>query len=138
MKITVDVTTLGRKQLWNHCTERHDILGLVCKEAGIKDSEMDHRMCVILKKDDDDDVNTRSLPSELSPFFTETKSWSPISKTYKGSVRFGLNELGLKIADMNDSYVSGGIGDDDALAEWESQVVAALFEGGIGVDWAKL
>ncbi len=95
MKITINVAALGRGQLWNHCTERYDIMGLICKEAGIKDDAMDNRMCVILKKDPKEDINTQTLPDDLSRFFTATKDWNPISKVHKGSFKFGLNELGL-------------------------------------------
>ena len=44
MKVNIDTVTLGRGQLWNHCNERYDIMGLVCKEAGLEDDDMDHRM----------------------------------------------------------------------------------------------
>jgi hypothetical protein len=107
-------------------------MGLACKEAGLDDDDMDHRVCVILKKDPKEDLNTRSLPGELSPFFITAKSWDPISQAYKGSLKFSLNQLGLKIAGLSDALVSGDVED---LDEWKKQVVAALFEGGIGVEW---
>ncbi|MHA2280044.1 MAG: hypothetical protein ACXAC5_04100 [Promethearchaeota archaeon] len=133
MKIKVNIGTLGRGQLWNHCNERYGIMGLVCKEAGLEDDDMDHRMCVILKKDPKEEVNTRTLPDELSPFFVKTKDWNPISPHYKGSLKFSLNELGLRISGMNDALVSGSIGED--VDGWMKRLVALLFEGGVGVEW---
>lgn len=132
MKVNIDVATLGRGQLWNHCNERYGIMGLVCREIGLEDDDMDYRTCVILKKDPKEDINTRKLPDELSTFFVEAKNWEPISQHYKDSLKFILNELGLKIAGLNDALVSGAVEDQD---EWTKQVVAALFEGGVGVEW---
>ena len=133
MKITINTVALGRGQLWNHCNKRYNIMGLIGKEAELEDDDMDHRMCVILKKDPKEDDNTRDLPDELSPFFVTAKNWSPISKHYKGSLKFSLNELGMKVVSLNDSLVSDDVED---LDEWKRQVVATLFEGGVGVEWA--
>lgn len=133
MNIIINTVALGRGQLWNHCNERYSIMGLVGKEAGLEDDDMDHRVCAILKKDPKEDDNTRALPDELSPFFVTAKVWNPISEHYKKSLKFSLNELGLQIAWLNDSMVLGGV---ENLDEWKKQVVATLFEGGIGVEWA--
>jgi hypothetical protein len=136
MKITIDIATLGIKQLWNHCNERYDIMGLVCKEAGLQDDDMDHRTCVILKKDLKEEMNSRDLPAKLSPFFVQEKNWNPVSQSYKGSLKFNLSELGMRIISLNDSLLTSP---EDWYVEgeggWKAQVATALSDGGVDVEW---
>jgi hypothetical protein len=140
MKVFIDRNSLGHGRVWNHCTNRHSLLGMICKEAGLTDEEIDFRMSLVLSKTKEDEKaklpeTSKVLPGTLSPFFTADSSWSPNSNKYKGSKKFKLTDLGVRLENLNDSVVSPGLGAWEATDEWLTQVEVMCAEGGVEVAW---
>ena len=139
MEVNLSLVNRGKGQLWNHCSERHCILGMVCKAAGVEDFEMNHRLSIVFKHQETKDVAgkviktipAKALPEELTSFFEEEKGWAKRTGM-KGSRRYKVNDLGNTVALLNDS----GPG-QVPQAMWEAKVLEVLAYGDIQAIWEK-
>lgn len=123
MQVNINASRLGAKQLWNQHNEKYCTLGAVCKQAGVEDDEMNHRVSIVFKPGEK--TPARDLPEDLKLFFVEDTSWNPVSESYKGSRKFKANTLGQKVIDLNDSRPDG----------WQDQMVETLALGGVELVW---
>ena len=138
MQIDINVKTLGKGQLYNHCNERYDVLGMICKAVGIEDEEMDYRKSITFMNKKENNLDTvKELPKELSPFFSRDNSWNPISTHFKKSHKYRVTELGEKIVALSDSAVDSLTEGWFGLPDWQAELTEALKEGGVEVSWTE-
>jgi len=127
MQLNLDVTRLGRCQLFNPSNEKHCVVGLICKAAGLEDLEMNSRKGLVFIQVDDE-TPPKDLPVELEPFFDEV-AWNPVVKSLKGSRKFMLSTVGNQIANLSDTGLAG------ESANWQEQITDVLASNNVEATW---
>ena len=136
MQVEVNLSTLGRAMLWNHCNEQHCIMGFACSAAGVTDEQMEYRKSLVFKQEEERDIQGKivkvlapapELPPELAPFFTEVEGWAESTKT-QGALKYTLNDLGNRIVAHNDNRIS-------VSDSWRETAAALFAEGDVELTW---